>query len=49
MGPRLQVYRLDPKIGEYALEAEFGPGEAGTLEHPWPIAIDMTRFVLPDR
>jgi Uma2 family endonuclease len=48
-GRRLQAYRLDPRTGEYALEAEFDSGETGTLEHPWPIAIDMTRFVLPER
>ena len=48
-GRRLQAYRLDPRTGEYALEAEFVSGETGTLEHPWPITIDMDSFVLPQR
>ncbi len=48
LGPRLQAYRLDPRTGEYVLQAEFGPGEAGTLEQPWPITIDMKEFVLPE-
>lgn len=46
-GPRLRAYRLDPRTGEYVLQAEFGPGEAGTLEQPWPTTIDMKEFVLP--
>lgn len=48
MGPRLEVFRLDPKTGEYTLQAEFGPGDTGALEHPWPATIDMSKFVLPE-
>ena len=46
-GPRLEAFRLDPRTDQYGLYAEFGSGESGQLEQPWPIAIDMGRFVLP--
>ena len=44
--PRLQAYALATK-GTYVQEAELGPLESGTLEHPWPTTIDMADFVLP--
>lgn len=43
---RLEVYALTTK-GTYAQEAELGPGDVGTLDHPWSVTVDMTDFVLP--
>ena len=45
---RLQAYALSPE-GAYVQEAELGPGDAATLEHPWSVVIDMADFVLSDR
>jgi Putative restriction endonuclease len=45
---RLEAYALGG-AGTYVLEAEFGPGKTGTLEHPWHVEVDMTDFVLPRR
>jgi Uma2 family endonuclease len=42
---RLEAYALDPASGTYVREAEFGPDESGTLEHPWPVTVDMTQLV----
>lgn len=46
-GPELQTYRL--VRGSYVLDAEFGPGESGAVEHPWRVRIDMAEFELPGR
>ena len=45
---RLEAYALGGG-GTYVLETEFGPDERGALDHPWPVAVDMTDFVLPGR
>ena len=43
--PHLQAFALDGRT--YVQEAELGPGGTGTLEHPWPVTIEMAYFVLP--
>lgn len=48
-GPRLEIYRLDLPTNTYLRQAEFGPGEKGEWVDPWPVAIDMTEFVLPHK
>lgn len=48
-GPRLQAYRLDPTTSGYVLDLELGPGEHGDLTAPWPVALDMTGFVMPHK
>ena len=44
---RLEACALDPETRTYVKEAELGPGDSGTLEHPWPVTIHMTQFFLP--
>jgi Uma2 family endonuclease len=45
---QLQAYALSTK-GTYVLEAELGPGDVATLEHPWSVTVDMAEVVLRDR
>ena len=42
---RLQTFALGSQ-GTYVQEAELGPGEIGTLDHPWKVRVDMTEFAL---
>ena len=42
--PRLEAYALDADTGKYALDSEFGPGDTGTLERPWPITVNMAHL-----
>jgi hypothetical protein len=44
---RLQSFALGKDV--YALTAELGPGETATLEHPWPVTVDMADVVRPGR
>jgi Uma2 family endonuclease len=46
-GPRLEAFRLDPTTSQYVLEAELGPGDIGTIKHPWAVSVDMADFILP--
>ncbi|GEL17628.1 hypothetical protein [Pseudonocardia asaccharolytica] len=47
--PTLEAHRLDPGGTGYLRYAALRPGEKRSLEHPWPVSVDMAEFVLPGR
>jgi len=48
-GPRVQSFRLDPRIGKYRFDAELGPAEAGELAAPWPVHLDTNELIMPHK